>query len=192
MLILVVNIAYYSQFKFKVSYQGTVSTHQVIDEHEIKKMPPITAEEKKKEQEEKEKEKKKEQNERIVAGVDMSTQSNSTRQGSVVYSDYMIVKYSGREIILDNKTIEEIKVFIGNIKKESPNAKVKIFVAEPTNQASATISKQIAVSRVINVRNTIRKLNFKNSNLSIELRSEIPQSKRVDNPSGFVLISIGR
>ena len=37
MLILIVNLGYYAQFKFKISYSGTVSTDKIVEDKTITK-----------------------------------------------------------------------------------------------------------------------------------------------------------
>lgn len=204
MLILIVNIGYYAQFKFKISYTGSINTDKVILMEDVSKMQ-IDSEaiiqvdntvQKEVQQkaapiEEVKPEILEKQNDvAISAGIDMRKDSNLSRQDTVVLADYMTIKYSADEVILDSGTISIIKTFIEKAKKNIANPIVKVFVSEPTKHISATISKQLAVSRVINVRNTIRQLGFEKKDVQVMLRSNIPKDRIVVNDAGTVLISV--
>lgn len=204
MLILIVNITYYAQFKYKVSYTGTVAINQAIV-----KSTTVLEEKIKEEKEEELLEEKKESilNEKAikivkddrkkdlesVAGEDLSmTTNNFTRQDNVFHESSMTIKYLDSEVILDQKSIKDIDKFLQDIKKKFPNHSVWIYIKEPQNQVSASVGKQIALSRVLNIRNLLRNREYKDEDVTIKLRDKIPAQSVIEHPSGYAVITVQR
>jgi len=198
MLILIVNLGYYAQFKFKISYTGTIATDQVIVEektitrHVIEKL--VEPEEIPEDtivkssiiseiQEEKQLER---------AGQDLVQEEDktATKQDTEQIENSLIVNFSEKEIILDDTIITKIKEFIKNTKQKFPNHKIFLSSYEPTNQLSATVAKQISLARTLNVRNLIRKLNYKKSDVRIRLLDNKVKEKLPEHESGYVFIYV--
>jgi len=197
MLILIVNLGYYAQFKFKVSYSGTVSTDKVVEESnahqntveklveqkdvEIQKIVKTSIISEIEVQEELER-----------AGQDLVQvlDKNSTLQKTFEKENSMILNFADKEIILDDPIIDQVKVFISKMKQKFPKHKVIVSSVEPSNQLSATIAKQISLARTLNVRNLIRKQNYKKSDVRIRLIDDDFKNDLPENESGYVLIYI--
>jgi len=173
MLILIVNVAFYAQFKFKVSYTGTVPVEKPIEQTE-----PVQNYEAKEIQ---------------SAGVDLTRiDTNATRQENIIHLDWMVVKYLDNEIVLDPPIMAEIETFIKTAKSQLGNHNVSIFTSEPKNQTSATVAKQIGLSRALNIRNYIRSLEYDKDDVRVDLKGQIPQDKSVDHDAGYIVITINQ
>lgn len=170
MLILIVNVAFYAQFKFKVSYTGNVAVDTVISNEQSTQEKEVKS-----------------------AGVDLTTSdNNASRQENIIRSDWMIVKYFNNEIILDPPATKEIENFINKSKSQLPNHYVSIFTSEPKNQTSATVARQIGLSRALNVRNFIRELNYERDEVTINLKDMIAKDKTIEHEAGYVVITINQ
>ncbi len=203
MLILIVNLGYYAQFKFKVSYAGTISTDQLITEESPRENKVKELKEPKSIQEQKEDIKTKvvktsmisevqEKKEFERAGQDLVqvNDQKSTLQETIQKENYLIVNFADKEILLDDPTIKKVKQFIQDIKNKFPKHKIIISSVEPSNQISATIAKQISLARTLNTRNLIRKQGYKKSDVRVRLLDKAIKKTLPDNESGFVYISI--
>jgi hypothetical protein len=199
MLILIVNITYYAQFKYKVSYTGTVAIEQTVIkpvdilDKKTKEQEPL-AEKKESVIEEKTlkivKDTTKKELE-AVAGIDLSmTDNNFTRQENIFYENWMAIKYLDNEVILDPKSIKDIDKFLLSIKEKFPQHSVWIYIKEPQNQISASVGKQLALSRVLNIRNLLRKREYKDEDVVIKFRDKIPQQNTIEHPSGYAIIAV--
>jgi len=223
MLILIVNIAYYAQFKFKVSYVDTVASVDLVTvtiprdslKETLKKNRAAditedveTPENSKKKEIEKVKTpenskeielnndnkgiintiKEKEQLE--TAGRDFVRLNNKTTtlQTIIEKEDMMVVNFANKEIIVDDPVIIKIKDFIAKMKEKFPKHKVIVSSSVPTNQLSATVAKQIALARTLNIRNLIRKLRYKKSDVRIKLTGDSFKNILPQNKSGYVII----
>lgn len=188
MLVLIINITYYAQFKYKISYSGSVPVEEIISEQiiETNKESITTVEvETKDEQDDTKKDLE------AVAGVDLTVVDNNlTRQENIIYDDWMIIKYKKNEIILDAKTIKDIDEFLLKVRAKYPNNYASVYMSEPKNQISASITKQLALSRSLNIRNLLRKKNYNNSDVLIKLKDKIPEAKSIKHIAGYGIILI--
>ncbi len=207
LLILVLNISYYAQFKYKVSYTGTVDVEQPVNKP-INPQDKIVIEEapieKEKEFIEKKESIKDEKPLKIVkdntkkeleavAGVDLSmTSNNFTRQENVFHEEWMAVKYLDSEVILDSKSIKDIDKFLLSVKEKFPQHAIWIYIKEPQDQISASVGKQIALSRVLNIRNLLRKREYKDEDVAIKLRDKIPLQNTIEHAQGYAIITVHR
>ena len=195
MLILIVNITYYVQFKYKVSYTGTVAIEQAVAKPEDI-LDKKTKEEKESILDEKPikivKDNTKKELE-AVAGVDLSMSDNNfTRQDNVFHESWMAVKYLDSEVILDSKSIKDIDKFLLSAKEKFPQHSIWIYIKEPQNQISASVGKQLALSRVLNIRNLLRKREYKDDDVMIKLRDKIPEQNTIEHASGYAIITVHR
>jgi hypothetical protein len=183
MLVLIVNITYYSQFKYKISYSGTVSIDEDVTRIIRTEVAPVNKVE----------ENILEEESFPSAGADYSNVKNDfQRQGNLIYEDWMVVKYLEDEVILDTKTISDIEKFLKNAKEKFFGHYVSIYIQEPVNQISASVAKQLALSRVINIRNLIRKYDYANDDVVVRLKDKVPQKNLVEHESGYAVIIINR
>lgn len=203
MLILIVNLGYYAQFKFKISYTGTIATSQLITEEvtKINKVKELKTKQEPIEQKNIVEQKviktsiisevqEKKEFERAGQDLVQVDDTNTTLQATVQKDDYLIVTFADKEILLDDPTINQIKQFIQNMKNKFPKHKVIISSVEPTNQISSTVSKQISLARTLNTRNLIRKQGYSKSDVRIRLLDELIKKKLPDNEAGFIYITV--
>ncbi|MFA7090326.1 MAG: SGNH/GDSL hydrolase family protein [Arcobacteraceae bacterium] len=203
LLITIVNIAYYAQFKFKVSYTGTIPTNEVI----LSENPTKVVTEKKVQTDQIEQplytkplkpeliedpQTKEEVGDIESAGKDLSRiyEDEKSKQATIAAEDYLVLNFGGNDIKLDNPTIMEIKGFITQVKEKYPKHVVKISAVDPTNQISATVMKQISLARTINARNLIRQLSYDIKDVQVDLLR--PNSTNIQNVNefGFLIIRI--
>jgi hypothetical protein len=201
MLILIVNLGYYAQFKFKISYTGSVATDQVIQESvtTINKVDKITENKPIEQQEVKQQEIKKTSivNEEIVeeqemekAGQDMTQvdDTQTTDQQILQEDKYMILTFVDEEILLDDVTINQVKQFLQTAQQNYPGHKIIVSATSPTNQVSATIAKQIALARSLNVRNLVRKQKYNKSDVRIRTITPELEEKIPPNEAGVITL----
>lgn len=221
LLVLLVNLGYYAQFKFKVSYTGTITTDELI----FNSTPsPLQIEEIVKKKEEQDQEQKKQtQNiqemkqeivrlkkiieERTVkalekkeaelesGGVDVADvkdDDNDSKQVLVQSEEYFIITYKGNEIFLDNKIAKDLKAFIADVKKKYKNHKILITAADVQDQASATVAKQISLARSLGTRNLIRKFGYEKKDVRIDLLASTEVKEDINKQNGYLVIRIKR
>tara|TARA_B100001063_G_C16691282_1_gene517197 strand:- start:228 stop:980 length:753 start_codon:yes stop_codon:yes gene_type:complete len=221
LLVLLVNLGYYAQFKFKVSYTGTITTDELI----FNSTPsPLQIEEIVKKKEEQDQEQKKQtQNiqemkqeivrlkkiieERTVkalekkeaelesGGVDVADvkdDDNDSKQVLVQSEEYFIITYKGNEIFLDNKIAKDLKAFIADVKKKYNNHKILITAADVQDQASATVAKQISLARSLGTRNLIRKFGYEKKDVRIDLLASTEVKEDINKQNGYLVIRIKR
>ncbi len=191
LLITIVNIVYYSQFKFKVAYAGAILNDKVIAAPETKKVEILE---------------KKEDNPREVqvvqakerigtiesAGKDLSRiyEDEATKQEVVMAEEYLLVNFGSNDIKIDNPTILLIREFINKIKQKNLKHTVKISAVDPTNQISATVMKQISLARTLNARNLIRQMGYDIKDVRVDLLH--PNAAKIinQNKNGYIIIRI--
>nr|WP_321265553.1 hypothetical protein [uncultured Sulfurimonas sp.] len=183
MLVLIINITHYSQFRYKISYTGTVP----ITKDPIK---PIESEA---QTEVKIKQTAMEEKIFPSAGADYSNAKNDfQKQENIIHEEWMVVKYLDNEVILDMKSIGDIDTFLTKAKEKFFGHYVSIYIEEPRNQISASVAKQLALSRIINIRNMIRKKNYNNDDVVVRLKDKIPQDNLIEHESGYAVIVINK
>jgi TolA-binding protein len=214
LLVLLVNLGYYAQFKYKVSYTGSISSNELqtqsasktsVDTPIKKKVEASLKQEQKIQQMKKEiqKLKVKIQKDKVVierknktlesAGLDIAKKTDEnrdTKQKVVQTDDYFIVTFKGSELFIDDAIIKKIKKFISDAKSKNGVKKVYISAFDPKNQVSATIAKQISLSRSIGTRNMIRKLGFNKKDVRIDLRDKTKIKENIDKQNGYLVIRI--
>lgn len=187
LLITIVNIVYYSQFKFKVAYAGAIVNDKVILTPETKKVEVLEKEE------DLQKEIKKEFTGNIEsAGKDLSRiyEDESTKQKILIAQEHLILNFGSNDIKIDNPTILKIREFINKIKQENPNHMVKISAVDPTNQISATVMKQISLARTLNARNLIRQMGYDVKDVRVDLLHPNATNILNQNENGYIIIRI--
>jgi hypothetical protein len=191
LLVTIVNIAYYAQFKFKVSYTGTVITEDIILKPEQKKEDSTVVVQKQQEMIENP-ETKDQMGDFESAGKDLSRiyEDEVTKQATVSADNYLLVNFGGSDIKLDNPIIMQIKEFIYSMKQKYPNNRVKINAVDPTNQISATVMKQISLARTINTRNLIRQLGYEIKDVQVDLLKVDLSGIQNENPNGYVIVRV--
>lgn len=192
LLVLIVNVAFYSQYKYKIAYTGSVSVENLkLEESEEKK--EFKDEQKLVESEQKKKDKYllDVPEEIIASGLDLTVSNHEyIRQENIIHLDWMIIKFMKNELTINPEAIKELEAFIVKAKKEFVDHKIEIFISEPKKQVSATVAKQIGLSRALNVRNIIRKQNYKNEDVFVRLRKDASPAQKIEHDPGYIVISI--
>ena len=219
LLVVLVNLGYYAQFKHKVSYTGSITTDDLIlndNPKEIKQsesdIESITQKEpnstlsvqkmqseiirlKKIIEEKIVKAKEKKESEIESGGIDVKDRKdddNKSKQATISTSDYFIISFKGNEIFIDNAITKKLKVFIKDTQEKYKNHKIMITAADPKGQASATIAKQISLARTIGVRNLIRKLDYDKKDVRVDLLASTQIKEQVNEQNGYLVIRIKR
>ena len=209
LLITLVNIGYYAQFKYKIQYTGTVTTDEIILQDTTKKIEL---------KEQKEQENKKVQKvvvENITEEViekqivqdlqlatdiesagkdlsDMKKKENPEQVQNLVEKDrFFYISFKESELFVDQRTTERLKNFIKNTQTKYPGAKLAIMTTDPLNQVSITMTKQISLGRALSARNLIRKFEYPKKDIKLRLSKTpdvIPEELKIDN--GLVVIEV--
>lgn len=187
LLVTVVNIVYYSQFKFKVAYAGAMLNDKVISAPETKKVEVL---------EKKEEVQKEVQAKEFVgieaAGKDLSRiyEDEVTKQEVVMAEEHLLINFGSNDIKIDNQIIVQIREFINKIKQKNIKHIVKISAVDPTNQISATVMKQISLARTLNARNLIRQMGYDIKDVRVDLLHSNAEKIVNQNNNGYIIIRI--
>ena len=65
-----------------------------------------------------------------------------------------------------------------------------IYIQEPKNQISASIAKQIALSRALNIRNMLRKKGVNDSKVAIKLKEKNSIEQTIEHSPGYAMIVV--
>ncbi|MFA9372926.1 MAG: hypothetical protein ACERKK_02100 [Poseidonibacter sp.] len=208
LLVLLVNLGYYSQFKYKVSYTGSISSDELIlnsnpsplaktiSVESITSVPLLQKEVLKLRKiiEQKEvKAKEKEESEVISGGIDVSDVKDDDKLSKQVLlenEDYLLVTFKGTEIFLDNQIMKQIKVFVQSTRSKYKDHKLLINAYDVKGQVSATVTKQISLARSIGARNLIRKMGYEKKDVRIDLLSNIKIKEKIDETNGYLIIRV--
>ena len=194
LLITIVNIGYYAQFKFKTSYTASVETKTPIQSEESSKVTTNYAEKKeiviKKERlvppensvsfhkiskpklEEDSKTSffsggKKEGN--AVSYAINKEQKAFLAQQSFKKESELNILFEDKEVFLNTKIRANLRNFISAALRKNKNAEFTITVTDPHNIMSKTISKQISLGRAINVKNQLQKTRVPSKQIHLNL-----------------------
>lgn len=209
LLITIVNIGYYAQFKHKVSYTASVVTEAPVQPEEQTKAaptPPVecipsTAKETQDNISEFSFHKVvapqyKNSNYSLFEGGKQvgnaisyaanKDQKEFTKQ-KIIKKDLIItVRFQDKEIFLNSKIKRKLKLFISDINRRSKRAIFTIYASDPVNVISSTISRQVSLGRVLNVKNVIKRTKVNSKNIKINLQEEMSSS----NIYGDIVIKV--
>ncbi len=88
----------------------------------------------------------------------------------------LIVGYHDKEIFITKEIKEDVSAFIKAQKKKNPQARFEISVAQPTKILGTTIPKQISLGRALNIKNTIKKMDIKLTDMRLKMRKTSDKS----------------
>ena len=208
LLITIVNIGYYAQFKYKVSYTASTVTEAPI---QPEKQTKVTAPPQPKcipnKNTTKEKESKfsfhkvtaqvdsksknslfeggKEEGNSVSYAVDKD-QKEFTKQKLIKKDLTLTIAFEDKEIFINSTIKRQIKRFIGDIHRRSKRAEFTIYVNDPTNIVSSTIAKQISLGRVLNVKNIIKHSRTDSKKIKMNLQKKLPSK----NSFGDIVIKV--
>ena len=207
LLVLIVNVGYYAQFKFKIQYDGSIATDRII----LTETNDVIRVDDEREDELKDKENVLQTTDmRDVttqamqkyltaatdiesAGEDLADKKKTDQEQTQDIKEedkIFYVKFNGIEVFIDEKTIGQLKRFINKIKKKYPNAKITLSSVDPTDQISLTVTKQISLGRIISTRTLIKKFDFNMKNLHLKLSDKIKIPADMDSKYGFIIVKV--
>ena len=96
----------------------------------------------------------------------------------------LTVGFEDKEIFITKEIKADIQAFIKAEKKKNPSAKFEISVAQPTKILGKTTPKQISLGRALNVKNMIKKMDIKLSDMRLKMK------KNSDKNYGFGYVKI--
>lgn len=203
LLITIVNIGYYAQFKYKQSFTASVVTKAPVQPEEQTKITPSP------------KECKQETKKTIENAVSFhkiiepnfknakdsffsggkaqgnairyaanKNQKDAQNQKFIKKNLQVIIEFKNKDIFLNSKIKRKIKLFVGSVNRRSKRAIFTIYVSDPKNMISSTLAKQISLGRVLNVKNIIKRSNVQAKNIRMNLQKEI----NTNNPFGDIII----
>ncbi|PPK62931.1 hypothetical protein [Malaciobacter marinus] len=213
LLVTLVNLGYYAQFKFKVSYTGSIASDDLIlNSNPSQEKDPINEKVLRSKQEVQDVvnklqkkivvlEKELKQTKSTAAntknlespGIDYADKIDDQKesaQKTFKNDKYMIVTFKGNEVFVDDATNKKIKAFTKEIKEKIGEHKIYITAVDPKNHVSATISKQISLGRTISTRNLIRKFGYEKKDVRVDLLSTVQIKEKIDDKNGYIVIRV--
>ncbi|MBN2816266.1 MAG: hypothetical protein JXQ67_06245 [Campylobacterales bacterium] len=206
LLITIVNIGYYAQFKYKMSYSAsTVTPEPVVSNEQTKvtttaqKQPEVKQVKKDEQQNEVSFHKIKEPtfkdaNNSLFSGgksegnavsyAANKTPKEFTNQQAVQQDLSLSIHFKDKEIFVSTAITSQIKRFISQIQRRSKNALFTIYVSDPKNMISSTLAKQVSLGRVLNIKTIIKRANVNPKNIKLNLLQE----ESSQNPFGDIII----
>lgn len=209
LLITIVNIGYYAQFKHKISYTASVVTEAPVQpEEQTKALPtPVECTPSKNNSIEDTipnafsfhkvvAPKEESSNNSLFSGgkaignaVSYAANKDKkefTKQKIIKKDLLLTIEFSDKEIFLNSTIKRKIKLFVSDIKRRSKRADFTLLVSDPTNIISSTISKKISLGRILNVKNVIKRSNIAAKKIKLNLQHNIPTA----NPNGDITIKV--
>jgi len=207
LLVLIVNVGYYAQFKFKIQYEGSIATDKVIltQTNDVIKVDEERKDELK-------------DNDHVLqttnmkdittqamqkyltaatdiesAGEDLADKKRSDKEQTQEIKEedkIFYVKFNGNEVFINEQIVSKLKLFINKIKKKYPNAKITLSSIDPTDQVSLTVTKQISLGRIISTRTLIQKFKFNMKNLHLKLSDKIKIPEDINSKYGFIIVKV--
>jgi len=209
LLITIVNIGYYAQFKHKVSYTASVVTEAPVQAEDQTKVTPTIVECIPSKNNSIEDTKTSDFSFHKVLAPSNDASNNSLFTGGKEvgnsisyainkddkgYSKQKLIKkdlvltieFTDKEIFLNSKIKHKIKLFVSDIKRRSKRAVFTLYVSDPTNIISSTISKQISLGRILNVQNIIKRSHVSLKKIKLNLHDEVVSV----NVNGDIIIKV--
>ena len=202
LLITIVNIGYYAQFKYKVSYTASVETKapkapekptkvkktpkeckkttkepvEGYSFHKVKPVGKLTAKD------------------RLFEGgknegnaVNYAAKKKDaafTKQKLIKKNLTLSIQFHDKEIFVNAISKRKIKLFVSDIMRRSKLAQFTLYAADPRTVIGSTIAKQISLGRALSIQGIIKSSKVKSKNIHINLYEVIPSS----SPYGEIVI----
>ena len=212
LLVVLANKGYYAQFKYKVSYNGSISTDDLITTTTTSSSSSSTISK----NSEKNIQIINEQKQMILTlqnqissteniksakgsddiespGINVADKKESNTEVQKIISttdEYLVVTYKDDELFVDDVNSKKIKDFLNSAKTKYPEHKIIIYSSEIQGQLSATISKQISLARTMSMRNLIKKFNYEKKDIKVDLANKPEIKETIDTKSGYLVIKI--
>jgi hypothetical protein len=207
LLITIVNIGYYAQFKYKISHSASVDvkvpvvsdeqTKVTTTQKECKPVPKLSnpIEDQKAVSFHKILKPSFEnandsffeggKNEGNAVSYALNKEKKEFTNQKLVKKDLSLtIEFQDKEIFLNSNIKRKVKLFVADINRRSKRTLYTLYVSDPKNVISSTIAKQISLGRVLNIKNIIKHSNIKSKNIKLNLQKEIPAT----NPNGNIII----
>ena len=219
LLITIVNLGYYAQFKFKVSYSGNIATKVLLEDSDVEAVKTKDKDKEKIKEKikkilKKEKDKKKKKHilnikqkikdeiipiiskKPIISAGEKIINDNRDKiedTNQKFNNKVMIVQYDNNKFKVNDTELNRIHKFISNARKKYPNYIIELSSIDTINNVSKTLSKELSLSRLIGIKNLMKKLNYKTEEIKINLNkyTKIPKglsSKNIEN--GVIIITL--
>jgi biopolymer transport protein ExbD len=186
-LVTIVNVAYYMQFNSKTNSQATTSSSKeslqagkdVQDMVSLAKVVKPADDAK--------------GNDSLFTGgassgnaisITKTKDQKESQQVEKGKAGEITIAYEDKEIFINQKIKDSIATFIKAEKKKNKNAKFEISVAQPTRILGNTIPKQISLGRALNIKNMVKKMGVKLSDMQLKMQ------KNRDKNYGFGYVKI--
>lgn len=191
LLVVLANLGYYAQFKYKVSYNGSIATDDLI----VKKSSSSSGSNPNSDLNI---QIIKEQKQMILAlqnqlnsdpinvksakgsdevespGIDVADKKEDSTevQKMITAEEYLIITYKDDELFVDDVISKQLKDFLAKAKSKYQTHQINIYSSDIKDQLSSTISKQISLARTMSVRNLIKKFGYEKKDIKIDLASK--------------------
>lgn len=220
LMVVLANLGYFSQFKYKVSYSGAVSSDDIIRSNNKSTEEDIIASQsnssasavtnadrniqiineqrqmilalQKQIASEEAVKSAKGTDEIESGGINVADKRENTTeiQKMVKSEEYLIVNYKADELFVDDVISKQIKQFLETSKSKYKTFQIVIYSADMKEQLSSTISKQISLGRTMSIRNLIKKFGYDRKDIKIDLANKPIIKETIDTPNGYVVIRI--
>lgn len=189
LLVVLANLGYYAQFKYKVSFNGSISTDELISsssssstnttETVSSSSSPTTNSDINVQVIQEQKQmilalqnqltsdptntKSAEGSDEIESsGINVADKKEDSTeiQKMITTEEYLIITYKADELFVDDLITKQLRDFLAKAKSKHPTYKVIIYSSDIKDQLSSTISKQISLARTMSVRNLIKKFGY--------------------------------
>ena len=209
LLVVLANLGYYAQFKYKVSYNGSIATDDLI----VKKSSSSSGSNPNSDLNI---QIIKEQKQMILAlqnqlnsdpinvksakgsdevespGIDVADKKEDSTevQKMITAEEYLIITYKDDELFVDDVISKQLKDFLAKAKSKYQTHQINIYSSDIKDQLSSTISKQISLARTMSVRNLIKKFGYEKKDIKIDLASKPEIKETIDAKNGYLVIKI--
>ena len=209
LLVVLANLGYYAQFKYKVSYNGSIAT----DDLKVKKSSSSSGSNPNSDLNI---QIIKEQKQMILAlqnqlnsdpinvksakgsdevespGIDVADKKEDSTevQKMITAEEYLIITYKDDELFVDDVISKQLKDFLAKAKSKYQTHQINIYSSDIKDQLSSTISKQISLARTMSVRNLIKKFGYEKKDIKIDLASKPEIKETIDAKNGYLVIKI--
>jgi hypothetical protein len=169
LLILIVNVTYYLQFRHKISYVGVVQNPQVIKKREIPQ---------------KKEETKSKDNEKFVA-----KRVGRKKEQKVYEKDKeLIVAFDMGDVFLSKDSKELINGFLQKAKSKYGAEKIYLSTTPPLKAKSKTKARQVSLGRMLNIKNIVTSAGYGKKDMALDLLKKADKTREY----GSVIIRIGK
>lgn len=198
-LVLIVNLGYYMQFKYKVSYIGSVTVSDVLNNSNTTSQTTITKNTASSEVETKA--------EKLVQelsgdgvnskkdidspGVTLQKKEDNDSKQTVLDKDkYIVITFADTEKFVDDKSNMAIKTFIENAKRNYPGQEIHISAIDSTQNLSVTAAKQVTLARLVGTKSLIVTQGYDKNEVKIKFDNANVDMTGLNTENGLMIIKV--